>query len=461
MPADGSACPCGACAYRARRYSEIIGPIVSAASSTRKCPHPGSSPSVEDGIDLVQALAHGRRVRAGRPRPRGSAPGRRRERARRAPRRPAAASAASPSATRDEPLGTVAVRVRLGVRVEHPAARRSCTSAPARTPHARSPWPRSARGSRVRYRRRARRGPARRRPQERHRSCLPPAAPARRRGGRRRPASRRRATLPPEPWATTATARYRGARAAHGSRRRGQRGRERAVGRSRAAGSRQVGRDDPEPRRQQRQEVAPLPRRRREPVHQHHGRSLALVVERDRPHRGLEGDCRAAGATSVIAGDPRAIASTTRTTRVISSTSCTRTTSTRCAAHHATTPAVPSTRSAGSSTPVRRPMNRLRDAPTITGTPSSSNESISRSSARLWSTSLPNPMPGSTQRRSRSIPAAAALDAVGEEVADLRHHVVVARVVLHRLGLAEHVHQHEPRAHGRRRPRTSPDRRPP
>ena len=103
---------------------------------------------------------------------------------------------------------------------------------------------------------------------------------------------------------------------------------------------------------------------------------------------------------------PRAIASTTFTTRTISFTSCTRTTSTPWAAHHATAPAVPSTRSAGSSTPDSSPMKRFRLAPTSTGTRSRRNDAMSCSSARLCAVVFPKPIPGSAQSRSRGTPAA-------------------------------------------------------
>ena len=83
-----------------------------------------------------------------------------------------------------------------------------------------------------------------------------------------------------------------------------------------------------------------------------------------------------------------------------------------------------------------------------------------RSSSRLCSTVLPKPIPGSTQIRSLVDPGGdRRLDPLGEEGADLGDDVVVARVVLHRPRVAEHVHEHDgaaalgaqaPRARGRR-----------
>ena len=85
-----------------------------------------------------------------------------------------------------------------------------------------------------------------------------------------------------------------------------------------------VGDDHAEPRRQQRPEVAPDERRLREPVDQDDGRTVPLI---------RVGELAAGGASPTlrIGRHPlaRAIASTTRTTRVISFTSCTRTMSTR------------------------------------------------------------------------------------------------------------------------------------
>ena len=75
--------------------------------------------------------------------------------------------------------------------------------------------------------------------------------------------------------------------------------------------------------------------------------------------RAAGGRARALRGSDRLIAAARAIASTTRTTRVISFTSCTRTMSTPSAAHHATAPAVPSTRSS-TSAPVSVPMNRLR-----------------------------------------------------------------------------------------------------
>ena len=165
-------------------------------------------------------------------------------------------------------------------------------------------------------------------------------------------------------------------------------------------------------------------------------------------------------------GRPAAMASTTRTTRAISLTSCTRTTSTPSAraprdgagrALHAAR--------AGSSTPVSSPMNRLRETPTRIGDaelartiPTSSQE------LEVVMEVLAEPdARGRTQSWSRGTPAATAAPMpAGEEVAHLRDDVVVGRVLLHRLGLALHVHQHEPGAasfderrasRGRRRPR--------
>src|SRR4051794_23476850 len=65
---------------------------------------------------------------------------------------------------------------------------------------------------------------------------------------------------------------------------------------------------------------------------------------------------------------------------------------------------VPGTRSRGSR-PVIFPRKLLRDVPTTTGRPIATISSSRRSSSRLCSTVLPNPMPGSSQTRSSGTPS--------------------------------------------------------
>ena len=64
------------------------------------------------------------------------------------------------------------------------------------------------------------------------------------------------------------------------------------------------------------------------------------------------------------------------------------------------------------------------------------------SSARLWSTVLPNPIPGSSQTSLLGDARGdGVLEALDEERLDVVDDVVVVRVVLHRARLAEHVHE--------------------
>src|SRR5213076_2255527 len=66
---------------------------------------------------------------------------------------------------------------------------------------------------------------------------------------------------------------------------------------------------------------------------------------------------------------------------------------------------VPATRSLACSTPVSRPRNDLREVPMTTGRPSATSSPRRRSSSRLCSTVLPNPMPGSRRIRSSAMPS--------------------------------------------------------
>ena len=92
--------------------------------------------------------------------------------------------------------------------------------------------------------------------------------------------------------------------------------------------------------------------------------------------------------------------------------------------------------------PVSLPRKRLREAPITTGRPSATISSSRRSSSRLCSSVLPKPIPGSSQTRSSASPAPTAnAEPLLEEGRDVRDDVVVARVVLHRARLAQHVHQ--------------------
>ncbi len=87
-------------------------------------------------------------------------------------------------------------------------------------------------------------------------------------------------------------------------------------------------------------------------------------------------------------------------------------------------------------------MKRLRDAPSTTGRPSAATRSRWRSSRRLCSSVLPKPMPGSSSTCSSRTPAATAAARRSLEEGDhLADDVVVAGVVLHRAGLAQHVHE--------------------
>ena len=133
-------------------------------------------------------------------------------------------------------------------------------------------------------------------------------------------------------------------------------------------------------------------------------------------------------------------------------------TSTPCAAHHATAPAVPSMRSAGSSTPVSSPMNRLRDAPTSTGTRRSRNgadvvqqrqvvlEVLAEADARVDASCVAR-----HARRHRGP------EPRGRNSRTSATTSVVAGLVLHRLGLALHVHQHQAGARLPHQRRTSRD----
>ena len=102
---------------------------------------------------------------------------------------------------------------------------------------------------------------------------------------------------------------------------------------------------------------------------------------------------------------------------------------------------VPCTRPV-TSRPVSVPMNDLREVPITSGRPRSVSSSSRASSSRLCSSVLPKPIPGSSWIRSS---AHAGVDREAhpllEERLDVGHHVVVARIVLHRPRLAEHVHQ--------------------
>src|SRR5262249_11652836 len=69
---------------------------------------------------------------------------------------------------------------------------------------------------------------------------------------------------------------------------------------------------------------------------------------------------------------------------------------------------VAATRSSGSSWPVSRPRNDLREVPITTGRPSSTSSSRRRSSSKLRPTVLPNPTPGSSRIRPSAIPACTA-----------------------------------------------------
>ena len=86
----------------------------------------------------------------------------------------------------------------------------------------------------------------------------------------------------------------------------------------------------------------------------------------------------------------------------------------------------------------------LREAPISTGRPSRASAGTPARRARLCSSVLPNPMPGSRMIRSGHAGRDRGREALGQVVADLGHDVPVARIALHRARRAAHVHQ----AHG-------------
>ena len=69
---------------------------------------------------------------------------------------------------------------------------------------------------------------------------------------------------------------------------------------------------------------------------------------------------------------------------------------------------VPGSRSASGRPPVSLPRKLLRQVPITTGRPIAAISSSRRSSSRLCSTVLPNPIPGSSHTRSSGTPSATA-----------------------------------------------------
>src|SRR3954452_11551244 len=104
---------------------------------------------------------------------------------------------------------------------------------------------------------------------------------------------------------------------------------------------------------------------------------------------------------------PRNVAAATSSAWATAATSWTRNTSAPLPSAMTFVAIVPGTRPSLSS-PLILPMKPLRDVPTTIGRPIATSSSSRPSSARLWSTVLPNPIPGSSQTLSSAMPAATA-----------------------------------------------------
>ena len=88
------------------------------------------------------------------------------------------------------------------------------------------------------------------------------------------------------------------------------------------------------------------------------------------------------------------------------------------------------------------PRKRLREAPSTMGRPSATKRSRWRSRVRLCSTVLPKPMPGSSRICSSRTPCDEGEgQAFLQELEDLQDDILVARFLLHGLGLPLHVHE--------------------
>ena len=125
------------------------------------------------------------------------------------------------------------------------------------------------------------------------------------------------------------------------------------------------------------------------------------------------------------------------------------------------TPPPPATPPAGRRPPpatppsaVTRPRNVLRLAPTSTGQPVAASDRVARSRARLWAAGLAEPDPGvDPDLLHARVPGRRG--PLHQERPHLGHHVVVGGSLLHRPGLAPHVHGHPAHARpgrGRHRP---------
>jgi hypothetical protein len=87
----------------------------------------------------------------------------------------------------------------------------------------------------------------------------------------------------------------------------------------------------------------------------------------------------------------------------VAATSCTRTSFAPFCTAISAAAAEPAARS-GKARPVSVPIIPLRDSPASTGTPRSVKRDSARSNARLWSSVLPKPKPGSITMRFLSMP---------------------------------------------------------
>ncbi len=122
---------------------------------------------------------------------------------------------------------------------------------------------------------------------------------------------------------------------------------------------------------------------------------------------------------------------------------------------------VPPSRSLATE-PSTAPMKLLREVPITSGRPSLRNSPSRRSNSKLCSLVFPNPIPGSSQTRSSSIPALdGEFQSLNQKSLYLVDDVLVHGVRLHRPGIPQHVHQHNagsPLGAKPRHPRISPQR---
>ena len=190
----------------------------------------------------------------------------------------------------------------------------------------------------------------------------------------------------------------------------------------------------------------PLPRphdRSRAPARD---RPLDALPQARRPRESTPPPRRPTGV-SAWSRMPRA---TTLSAWTVSNTSWTRRICAPCSAALSAKAMLPPSRLSAGASPDKAPIVRLRLAPTTIGQPSEWNSARPFISSRLWATFLPKPKPGSIRIRSRAMPGVLrGRDPLLEPQIDLDQHVVVARVVLHRLRRALVVHQHDRHRRGR------------